>query len=67
MSCCPKQIFYAIDKGIEGNNFKIRILEGNYTCYTTIRTATHTEEKPFFLIDDPPENEESDDAKHMTI
>ncbi len=28
-----KQIFYAIDKGIEGNNFKIRIIEGNYTNF----------------------------------
>lgn len=62
-----KQIFYAIDKGIEGNKLKIDISEGNINCYFTVKTAPHKEQGLFFLENDNNEKKENDDAKGMTI
>ena len=61
------QLFYAIDKGIEGNKFKIEVFEGNITCYITIKTIPHMNEKLGFLGDETTEDDQSDEAKHMTI
>lgn len=61
------QIFYALDKDIIDNRIHITIFEGNITGHITIKTATHVEKSLFYLGDEEMGNEESDDAKHMTI
>ncbi len=62
-----KKIFYAIDKGIEGNKIKVELEEGNITCFITVKTAPHVENKLFGLSNKVPRNEESDGDKHMII
>ncbi|KKN10676.1 hypothetical protein LCGC14_1034190 [marine sediment metagenome] len=60
-------VFYALDKGIEGNKLKIELLEGNITCHFTVKTAVHKEQNLFFIENENDEKEKSDNAKHMTI
>ena len=62
-----KQIFYAIEKGIDSNELNIIINEGCIRCSLTVKTAPHKESNLLFLENGNSGKEESDNAKHMTI